>query len=59
MHLSDGVDAAGLKGSLLFRLTAVNRRVQGISARQDAAPRLWPEQPPVPNQAWMLHHCHA
>ena len=34
------VREAVLKGSLLFCLTAVNRCIQEISARQDAAPHL-------------------
>ncbi|MGI6794292.1 hypothetical protein ACMYZ5_08230 [Bacteroides sp. KG68] len=42
---------AGLKGSLLFRLTAVNRRIQELSARRDAAPRLQQKEQPIPDQA--------
>ncbi|MGI6815771.1 hypothetical protein ACMYZ8_09475 [Bacteroides sp. KG156] len=49
MHLSNRGKEAGLKGSFPSCLTAVNRCIQEISARQDAAPRLWRKQPPVPN----------
>ena len=43
------VREASLKGSLLFCLTAMNRCIQEISARQEAAPRLQQKEPPVPN----------
>ena len=40
LHLSDRGRKDGLKGSFLFCLTAVNRCIQEISARQDATPHL-------------------
>ncbi|WP_373827506.1 hypothetical protein, partial [Bacteroides heparinolyticus] len=49
LHLSNRARAAGLKGSLLFCLTAVNRCIQEISARQDAAPHLQQKEQPIPN----------